>query len=182
MYPLRNNLLSPRKKALIKRMTHIQFVKSLLEILLIFVSIIGIVLLGAQYVLEDYFSQLTSNTVSINNEHAEEIRDIMRINQLISNTQTIQKDYTLWSPIVHDMLKATTYEGVTLSTLTFDKTHKTLTVIGSAQTRELFLAFEKQLSETPALSNIATPISSLTQKENIPFSITATLDISIYEK
>lgn len=174
MFPIRLNLLSPRKKKHLSKMTRFQFVKGLLEILLIVASVIAIVLLGSQYVLQNYFSALTENIVSVNSGHAEEIRDIRQVNHLLQQTSDIQKQYKQWTPLVHALTHNTT-NGITLDTVNIDQSTKTVTFIGTARTREIFLDYQQTLEENSYLADIISPISGLTQKENIPFSISATL-------
>ncbi len=174
MFPLRLNLLSPQKKKHLSKMTRFQFIKGLLEILLIVASLIAIILLGSQFVLQNYFSALTENIVSVNSEHAEEIREIRKVNHLVQQTNDIQKQYKTWTPLINALLADTT-TGITIDNVMIDQSTKTVTFVGSAATREIFLEYQQALEQHEYLANIVSPISGLTQKENIPFSISATL-------
>ena len=174
MFPIRLNLLSPRKKKHLSKMTRFQFVKGLLEILLIVASIIGIILLGSQYVLQNYFSALTENIVSVNSGHSEEIREIRQVNHLMQQTNDTQKQYKQWTPLIHALTENTT-KGITLDTINIEQVAKTITFMGAAKTREIFLDYQQSLEDNVHLADIISPISGLTQKEDISFSISATL-------
>ncbi len=174
MFPIRLNVLSPEKKHLIKKMTRFQFFKNLLEIFLIVTTIIAMTLLGSQFVLQNYFSALTENIVSINSQHAEDLREIRQINHLLKNTHNIQLNYYHWTPLIND-LSASIIPGITLESLHIDQTEKNVIFTGHAKTRELFLSFQESLEHNSRLEKIVSPISGLTKKEHIPFSISASL-------
>ncbi|HAT04042.1 MAG TPA: hypothetical protein DCS29_04715 [Candidatus Magasanikbacteria bacterium] len=175
MYPTRLNLLSPNKKSHLKRMSHFQFTKSIFEILLITASVLAMILLGSQMVLQNYFATLTENIVSINNEHREEIREILRINKLLDETHTIQKNFIAWTPYIVT-LSSSLPDGVILNSLSFDKKEKKIVITGQADTRETFLQLQEKLATVPFLSNVKLPVSDLTKRENIGFNISANLE------
>lgn len=174
MFPTRLNLLSPQKKKSLEKMARFQFTKGLFEIILIAVSIIAIILLGSQFVLQNYFSALTENIVSIDSLHAEDIREIRKVNHLIRQTYDIQKQYKQWTPLIQT-LTIDTINGIALDTIRINQLTKTVTFIGRAETREIFLDYQQSLEDNEYLANIISPISGLTQKQDIPFSISANL-------
>jgi len=54
MIPSRLNLLSPEKRQHLKNMVFFQFIKGILEVLLIIACAAGIILLGARTILENF--------------------------------------------------------------------------------------------------------------------------------
>ncbi|PLX26598.1 hypothetical protein C0581_04160 [Candidatus Parcubacteria bacterium] len=174
MYPIRLNLLSPSKKAHLKRMSHFQFIKSIFEILLITTSVLAMILLGSQTVLQTYFAELTENVVAVNNEHVEETREILRINKLLEEVQQVQKGYIAWTPLVAEIASSTPH-GVTLSNFNIDMSSKKMTLSGYAETRDIFLQFQDELRGISFVSSINSPLSDLTKPEDIAFNITASL-------
>lgn len=174
MIPLRLNLLSPQKKNHLVRMFRFQSVKQACEIFFITASIIGMMLLGSQIVLQQYFSALTENIVSVNNRHTSEIKDMLKINKLVRDTHTIQEQYTLWTPYLI-ALASSTPTGITLSSVSINYETQSLSISGDAQTREDLVLFEDSLKNVPFIENALIPLSSLAQKEHIPFTITGDL-------
>jgi len=155
-------------------MSHFQFIKGVFEILLITASVLAMILLGSQTVLQTYFAELTENVVAVNSEHIEEIREILRVNKLLDQTQNVQKGYIAWTPLIEEVASSTP-QGVTLSSFTIDKIGQKMTLSGYAQTRDIFLQFQNELRGISFVSDINSPLSDLTKPENIAFNITATL-------
>lgn len=176
MFSVRNNLLPPRKKQLLKKLIRLQFIKSILEILLILTSLITMVFLGAQTILEEHFASLTTNIVSVNNEHTPEIRDIIHINQILHNTNIIQKQFNTWSDTVYNLMSHISNNDIIISRLSLNKSTHTFEITGIARTRDAFLSFQKTLEDSPYIKDVQVPINSLTQPENIAFHITATFE------
>ncbi|MFA6427249.1 MAG: PilN domain-containing protein [Candidatus Magasanikbacteria bacterium] len=174
MHPLRLNLLSPQKKSYLTQMTHFQFIKNICEILLIIASLIGIALLGSQLILQTYFGNLMESIVQIDNQHTEEIRTIIQINKALDHTREIQKEFVVWTPKLEKITSAIP-EGITIYSQSISYPDKMLTLTGLASTRDNLITFHENLKKIPFVQGVNTPLSELTQPENISFTITASL-------
>lgn len=174
MLPLRNNLLSPSKKDHLAQLLQIQFLKNMLEMVFIMISIIGIVFLGSQRILQNYFTSLTESMVSVQDGHGEEIQEIQRINKTLHTISNIQKQYFTWTPLLMTLGHATT-NGIVLNNVSIDQKTKKITIDGHATDRDDFLQYQEALKKLPQVAEIQSPLSDLTKVENFSFTILVSL-------
>lgn len=174
MIPHRLNLLSPDKKQHLKRMVNFQLIKKLIEISLIFLSLLGITFLGGQWTLESHFTQIVGNIVSANNKFAKTNLEIKSINLNLTQSEKIQKEYSLWTSLLEELSQAIP-DNVTLGQLTLNNQNKTLTISGTASAREDLLLLKDNLEKISWIEKADIPSEQLTQKNNIQFSISPTL-------
>ncbi|MBI2990036.1 MAG: hypothetical protein HYY51_02480 [Candidatus Magasanikbacteria bacterium] len=176
MLPTRLNLLSPNKKDTLRRIIIFQFIKNAIQILLIVTCLTGIVLLGAQPLLETYFSRLASNLTSINKTYSDVSRKIQEINTILREADSVQSEYTQWSDIIQDFSLAIP-SGIKLKDIEFTDKGSRVSFSGEAQTREQLLELKQSLEnmncKSWCIASVPLPPSLLTQKEHISFSITA---------
>ena len=155
-------------------MANFQFLKNMFEIVLIVTSVAATVILGSQTILQQHFSNITENIISINNRHIDTSRTISKINKLLQSTSNIQKSYISWNPMAAAVASSTPPD-VILSHLSVDNKDKKLSIVGQAKTRDAFLEFEQNLKKLEFIDNLQSPLSGLTQKEDVSFTITADL-------
>lgn len=155
-------------------MLKIQFLKNMLELVCIMTSIVGIMLLGSQRVLQNYFSSLTESMVSVRDEHGAEIQEIQRINKTLRTVSNIQKQYYTWTPLLISLGSATP-QGITLNNLSIDQKMNTIRIDGHATNREVFLSYQDTLKQLDIIKEINSPLSDLTKIENFSFTISVTL-------
>jgi len=168
MFPHRLNLLPPDKKKHLKKMINFQFFKTIAEIFLIFLSVTGIVLLGSQWVLEDYYSQLTEHIFSISERHSNTNNIIKEINNNLVKVEKIQKEYINWTPLILEITEAIP-ANVKISKININQKNE-LTINGLANNRRTLLDLQKTLEEITWLEDFTIPPAQLTEKENINFS------------
>ncbi|KKQ27820.1 MAG: hypothetical protein US42_C0005G0045 [Candidatus Magasanikbacteria bacterium GW2011_GWC2_37_14] len=174
MFPHRLNLLSPEKAQHLKRMVNFQFIKNLLEIILIIISLCGITLLGGQWILEDYFNKIAEQIISISSHYSETNLDIKKINQTINKVEKIQNEYYSWSNKIV-IISEKIPQNITLQNLSLDQKNKKLTLQGTALTREDLINLKNQLITIPFLQTADIPPSQLTEKTNLLFSLVVLL-------
>ncbi len=174
MIPLRINLLPPQKNHYLERMIHFQFIKNILEIMLFAICLTGIMLLGGQSVLQDYFDDLTIQMASISDQYAQTNQQIIKINKIINNTDKIQNEYYSWTTKLVNFANALP-TNITLNSLSFDQKNKSLIFNGTAPTREDLLTLQEQIKKIDWVNSLEVPLSQLTTKQNIPFLLTAIL-------
>lgn len=136
--------------------------------------IAGIAALGAQYVLQDYFNQL-SNTISfMQSQRTQTNREVRAINNTLTEINKIQKDYKKITPTIAELLPIIPPQ-IVLSSMSLDMEKKQIVFSGMAKERDALLEFKKSLEASAELLNIDLPISQLTIKQNLPFSLIAKL-------
>jgi hypothetical protein len=174
MFPTRLNLLPPDNKKYLQKMIFTEFTKSTLETVLFLLCLSGIALLCGQWVLQGYFNDLTVNIVSISSQQAESNAQIKKTNNILKLTQQIDREYVKWTPTLVAIANATP-ELVVLSNFSLNNGTKTITLGGTAGTRDSLLAFGQNLLALPMIESVNLPSSQLTEKENILFNFTAKL-------
>lgn len=177
MIPTRVNLLSPQKRKYLETMSKMQFFKSILEVCVFVLTIIGISLIAGWWLLQQHFLALTEQITSVSNKHAERNRDIRDANQIIAHMQGIQSNFTLWTPIIV-AVTAEVPPTVSLQTIAFDAVRGVATFVGRAATRDDLLAFQASMNDIAGIADLEIPLSQLAAKEDISFSVQATLDIA----
>lgn len=172
MIPSRLNLLSPEKRQHLKNIVLFQFIRGILEVLLIIACAAGIILLGARTILENYFSDLTSTIVFIQSQHVKTNREVRDINAIINNLDSIQKDFKPITFLIPDIAVAVP-TGVVLNTLQINPENKTITLSGEANTRDNLLRMEENIKKIGWIQSTDLPLSQLTKKDKIPFALSA---------
>lgn len=176
MLPTRLNLLPPDKKKLLHRMIYFQFTKNTLETALFILCIIGIALLGCRWVLQNYTAELSAKITTASSRNVETDRKIKNINQSLLQLEEIQQNYNLWTPTMAEITKGVP-PGVNLINLSIDFNNQSITFAGQADTREALLKLQEQLKTLEIISDIQIPLSILTEKKDIPFSISTKLNL-----
>lgn len=176
MRPTRLNLLPPQKQSYLQRMVIVQFIKNTLEALLIVVCLMGVGLLGGQYVLQNHFNQLTESTLGLSAGRSQRNNEIREVNAALRQYTNIYDGYILWTPYLIEIGNAIP-EGVVMGSLDFNANGASFQFSGLAATRADLLALEEQLEMLDFISNITIPLSQLTQQENIRFTLIADLAI-----
>ncbi len=173
MFPIRLNLLSPDKQRYLHRIVYVQFAKNSLQFFLCIICLSGIMLLGAQWILEGYFNDLAESLTATARD-TEKNQRINEVNNLIKNAAEIQKIYTLWTPELA-AIAAAIPDGVVLSNFELDSVNRSYVLGGNARTRDDLLRLRTQLEKLPFIETVPIPLSQLTEKENVSFSISATM-------
>jgi Tfp pilus assembly protein PilN len=174
MLPIRLNLLSPDKKHHLKRMALFIFFKNILEIILIIVAVAGVIFIGGRWFLQNYFNDLTEHLVSVGNQKNDTSQRIRHINFVLKDLSLMQKEYQPWTPVIVAIANSIPAE-ISLDSLVLDRNTNIFTFTGLAKTRADLLNFQDKLQELPFITKVELPLSQLTEKEHIPFIITATV-------
>lgn len=148
------------------------FIKSVLEMFLFVLALAAILFVGGRWFLQDYYNEVAAQLVRVGNEKMGVNQRIRTANAVVAQTKELQKNYVLWTPILTALSEATP-EGIILDSMLLDQQAKTYTFSGTAATRDALLAFERELRELPIVAKVDLPLSQLTEREQIPFIITA---------
>ncbi len=166
MIPHRLNLLSPEKYQNLKRMVSFQFIKNLLETVLFIISVSGIILLGGQWILQDYFGKIAEQIISVSNRYADTNREIKKINTILNTLEKLQKEYQTPSVLLSEIIQKIN-PGIILSNLTIN--NEKITISGTAITRQDLLILKEQLDDLNFVEPSEIPPEQLIEKENINF-------------
>ncbi len=173
MIPTRLNVLSPQKRQHLKRLTIMQTFKTVLELLLFVVAIIGVFLRGASWVLERYIADVHVASTGQAAAESEATERIRTANKEIRALAGAIGSYVPWADqmrLLADAIPA----GVVLNALVDDEKNGEYAFSGTAATRADLLQLQTNLEALEHIDRVIVPLSQLTERENISFSITAT--------
>ena len=176
------NLLPPERSRLVQRSYFLRLgvVASILGIVLV---VVAAVLLLPSYL---YLAQAEQ----VKQEHLASVKAALaRLNesQLVARLGSLTKDTAAIdalgkapsvSGVVRDAL-GVSRQGITIANLSYvpprGKTLATLTIAGTAKTREALHAYQAALQSAPFAASADLPVSAYAQATDIPFTITVTL-------
>lgn len=174
MFPVRINVLSDSKKSHLKRLTLFTYLKSSFAIVFALVAILATLLIITQNYFITYETALTYGSLSLHPSFRADIKHITETNTQLKKINSVQKDFTLWSPRLEAIMTAIP-NGITIDSLTFDRSDNTFTLVGTADTRDTLDECEKRLKNLPSLESVEIPVGELTRREFIPFTAHAIL-------
>lgn len=174
MIPHHLNLLSPDKCKNLKRMMCFQFIKTTLEIVLIFLSFSGMILMGGQLLLEDYFNKIIAQVVASSNRYYSTNKEIREINATLEKISKIQNEFIPWTITMKNIVDVMP-EKTTLNSLVIDSANKKIALGGLAATREDFLNFKDSLNKLGVFQLMDIPPAQLTEKTDVMFSFSLNL-------
>lgn len=144
----------------------------MLETILFLLCLIAMVLVAAEVMLNRYFSSIT-NQVQVSTQRIAKLNtDITFINNTIQRTGLIQKEFIPWTEEIAKVTQSVP-PGIILTNMRFDRGNKQISLSGKANTRDELLSFMETLKTIPFIKTATVPLSQLTQKEQINFTITA---------
>jgi len=178
MYPIRVNMLSKEKRHHLNMMMYFVFTKNILEVLLLALCFAGMVLLGGKWVLDQHFTDLAAHTISVGNKQSDVTREIRSLNTILVEAQEIQKEYIHWSAPMTE-LGAAASTGVSLDGMTVNTLEGKLTIVGHAITRDALLGYRDRIEALDFISEVTIPITQFTEKTDLPFTLSATVNFDI---
>ena len=155
-------------------MVGFQFVKSLLEIILIIICFTGIILVGIEDILQNYFNDLSGTIALTQSQHIKTDRVVKEINESLVQLEKIQKEYGSLTNMLPPLINPLPTK-INLDSLELDLANKRFNATGIAATRSSLLEYKQALEKTNLIQKIELPLSQLTKKENLPFSLNAEL-------
>lgn len=169
---LKLNIISEELKKEIKLIIIYKFLKRLSFFVFSLLLIYSVAFQASKFILQKYSEENNGRNV-INSKNSDEyLQKVKEINEKITNVTTVQADAIAWSDFVI-LMSETVNDGISIKQLSVDKATDTFLIAGSAVTRDSLLAFKADMDKLVYFSEIDLPISSLLQRENITFTITA---------
>ncbi|HLC70245.1 MAG TPA: PilN domain-containing protein [Patescibacteria group bacterium] len=162
------NLLPPPKKSKLENLVRFIFVKNMLEIVLITAAVLAISLIWSWLTLQEDFNSLSESAIVVSQEFTTQNQEVRDANRRLENFNNAGQGFKRMLPellTVADNLP----KDITLNSLNINRADSSLSISGSALTRQALLDYQEKLKEITWLENVSSPISRLLQKENIPF-------------
>ncbi|MBI4427369.1 MAG: PilN domain-containing protein [Candidatus Magasanikbacteria bacterium] len=155
-------------------MVRFQFIKNILEIILIVTCVIGIAMLGGEWVLGGYFNDLNVTISSLQNRYAETNKTVKTLNEKLKRIDFIQNLYQPVSPLLPDIATAMP-DDANLTALNLNLKNKNLSLTGFAANRDDLLILQSRLEKIAWIQTVDIPVDQLTKKDNINFSFSAAI-------
>ena len=155
-------------------MVRFQFIKNILEVILIVTCIIGIAMLGGEWVLGSYFNELNTAISSLQNRYAETNQTVKILNGKLKRIEFIQNLYHPITPLLPDIASAVP-DGANLTALNIDLKNKIISLTGFAANRDDLLNLQSRLEQILWVEKTDIPVDQLTKKDNINFSFSAAI-------
>lgn len=174
MLPTRLNLLPLNKQKNLQKMLRSEFIRSMLGMVIIVISIIGMALIGGKYILQTYFTDLAETIHTVKIDTKDENIKIEQVNQRVKTASFVFDSYYYW-PTVLTEITTTVPDGIIINRLTADVNTKELSITGVAESRTSLLSFGDALRAVPLIDTVTIPISQLTEREDISFAVRATI-------
>lgn len=175
------NIISDQQKAAIQSLKLFRLIRKICFSIFFVLILISLLLLASFLLLEQNRKKLTTE-ISVaekqlnENTQSPKIKEsIDRFNKKLGYLQAIQLEYRPLSPLIKVLTK-TVPEGVELSSFNLNLSDKTFELSGTSVGRQQLLDFQEQLENTEEFFEINSPLSNLTQKENISFKLTGKIN------
>ncbi len=171
------NLLPDNKKNRLEILVRFIFAKDLLEISLLFYSLLAIVFIWSWLTLLDEYNNTAQSTTLVNRENSVRGREVRETNSIMRQFNRAASGYTALTPKLNELITTLPID-IKLNSMSFDRTQNNFIISGTAQTRAALLNYEAVVKQYLWLQNVTSPISQLLEKENINFEIRASLKLA----
>lgn len=167
------NLLSPQQKEALRMRVYCALVSRLAAAGIMLAILLTAALVAVKIGLTRQL-QTAQGRQLLSNEYGTANQDTLAINAATSRIGKLQDASVALSPIMHDLLGRVP-DGVQLSVISIDARSRAFSVSGLAATRDQLLRFEESLRGSPYLAKLDNPLNNLFQKNDVRFTMTATL-------
>ena len=153
------------------------------NLLLLFasMSLISIIILLGKIYLDTQFIVVIEESTSVTQRLNSPItKDIVNTNDILKSVKKIQDEFIPW----HNLLIALseiTPDAVIIRQIAITQEGGELDILGTAQTREHFLQFKRQIEENELFINVDSPINNILKKSDINFTLGITIDTSLIQ-
>ena len=148
-------------------------IKNLIIFILLISILVAILLLGTKATLQNHFNKIIDETTLVTKYANTFNQDIRQFNGEINALANIQNDHIDWLIFLAD-LSAMTPADIALNHVSVEKNK--ILMNGTAKTRTALLEFRDGLATSEIFMNVDLPLEYQLKRENIEFSIRATLE------
>ncbi len=178
------NLLSPEELQRVKYIKIFYLIKIAALNIFSTLLIISIVFIFSYLMLENnnnsLQNQIKSESTILEGGIIKSTEDAIKtLNNQLNKSTKIQANYIKWTTPLQSF-SSIVPDGIIINSLQFNTTQKTILITGVASLRSDLLLFESNLEQYDLVKDISSPLSNLTKKEDINFSISGKLTDDIY--
>jgi hypothetical protein len=168
------NLLSTEKRSKLEQLIKFLFTKNILETVILFCSLIALTLLWASLTLSDQLTTAVDASNVTSPEYSAYGQDVAKINYAIRGVNLAGTGVTSTTPKLIELIQKIPAD-IKLSSLDFDRKSNTLTLAGTAKTRDALLTLQDVLHTISWIDKSSAPVSQLFTATDVTFEIKSTL-------
>ena len=176
------NLLPPQVK--LDRKTRELFVvfKNLIIVMLLITTVAAIILLVARGLLQNHFNRVVAESTLTTRQSNIFSTQLKTFKQRLQAVTDIQEKYIRWSHFIVSFAELIPTD-VGITTLRIGEGQPApVTITGVAKTRDQLLELQQRLQQSPIFpSSVVIPLENLLTRENVPFILTTTIDLSPFQ-
>jgi hypothetical protein len=174
MLNIKLNLIDPAELKNIQKQK-IQFiVKDIISVTFIATAIIGSLMIYSRSILEENYASVLENTSLVSNQNTWFTKEVNDINLSLQDAQLVQQEYFKWTALLHSLNKTIPPDSQ-MTAINVSLIDNQIILRGISRDRLALLAFKDALEQQKFLTNLASPLTNLLQKENIIFEFRAAL-------
>lgn len=170
MMMLRLNLVALEKKRNLKILIRYLFIKELLEITILTLSLLAMMYIFAWFIVAEAMSDAVLSSLLVNRAGPPINREIQNLNHLSANIIASAEGFMPLSPNLLE-ITANLPSNIKLIGLEINRVNNTIALSGTAETRDALINFQKVIEGISWIKGTTAPTSQLFQKENINFAI-----------
>ncbi|MFH1046986.1 MAG: PilN domain-containing protein [Patescibacteria group bacterium] len=161
------NLLPPKQKHSLRTALAMAFVQSLAVLVTVAILFVAGTLVALRVILTQGVDKLAEQSTASSGEHKALTQQMRGINDYIGRADSAHGRFVDWSAVLeslgHSAPSGIKFEGISIAP------DMTLTVEGTAKTRDDVLAMESQLNSYAHFTNVTSPLSNILKQENLRF-------------
>jgi Tfp pilus assembly protein PilN len=167
------NLLESNKRVKLERLVKFLFTKNILEIVLLFVTLIALTLVWAWLTVRDQ-SKTVMSAAPQNAEYTGYSTEVEKINARARSVAQAGMGYTSTTEKIFSLMNQLPPD-IRLNSLNFDRKNNRLTLAGVAATRTALLNLQELLHTVSWIDKSSAPTSQLFTASDVVFEIKSTL-------
>ena len=174
MMDINFNLLPVAKKNRLEYVVSFLLIKDILELVIIVGSVLAATLIWSWIFLENDFANLAESAASVNREYFTYNQGVKSINNTLRNVTLANQNFIPITPKLKELINLLPND-IKINSLQIDRGGQTLTINGTALTRNALLNYQEVLGKVSWITQIETPAAQLFQKDNVSFEFRAKL-------
>jgi len=172
---LKLNILPEKLKKEIKLFSFYSILKNILLVFVFITSIMGIVFLLSDEVLQTYINNSGTNRFVLRGNSRNLDEEIKQVEKKIEYVMNIQEEDINWSKLLEDIMSKIN-DGIVFSKIAVDREKYQLNLFGQAETRSDLIELRGEFEDSDTYLSVDFPIKNILEKNNISFNMLITVD------
>jgi len=172
---LKLNILPENFKKEIKLFSAYKIFKNIILLFLFLTTIVGIIFLLSDAVLQTYINNSGSANIITQNNYQSLDSQVKEAESKIKYVVNIQEEAINWSKLIEDLMIKTN-DQIVFSRIAINREKYQLELLGYAQTRDDLIELKNKLESSNNYLTVDFPIENILEKNDIDFDMLITID------